>query len=151
MSYPILSMGNAQNWQLLYSHHFVSEAIFNQGRISGHVPIPEQTLSVLSEHRILVAGAHSRTAKSTWYTGGYLTAIVETAGEFLDADLASYRVPLNSARLILLPQLAQSYKLRFRPQRWFEEITLNIYQYIGSEADSTEVLLRQIETKIDQL
>lgn len=159
MSTPILSLNNAQNWQQLYRHRFVSEAIVKQGRITGHIPIPPQVLPILSEHRILAIGAHSDTAKSSWFSGGWLTAIVQCGGEFLEADIAFYRVPLNSARLILMPSLSQSYKLRFRPHPWFEDVTLTIYQYIGTESDRTEDLIRElaavdlarIEAKIDSL
>lgn len=151
MSHPILSLNNAQNWQLFHRQIYRSQEAVSQGRVRGHIPIPPQTLPLLSDRNILAAGCHSDKAKSTWFSGGWLVPVVACGGEFLEADFGFYRLPLNSVRLIQIPAIAQSYKLRFQIPAWFEEISLSVYQYIGTEADSTEELIHELQTQISQL
>jgi hypothetical protein len=148
VSYPILQLGNSSNWLKFYSQYFRVE--FKTPK--EYIPLPPVTLPVQSEHRVLVAGCTSQTAKGSWYLGGWLRPIVETGDtDFVFAELDSIPVPLNVPRLILLPQIAGSYRLRFEVPFWHQEITLTIYQYIGPDVDSTEVLLGSLKSQLDQI
>ncbi len=155
MSHPVLQLANASNWILFYRQYF-------RVRFLGpttYEPLAPITLPVQSEHRILVAGCTSQTAKSTWYLGGWLRPVIDTgATDFGFAELDRVPIPLNAPRLVMLPQVASNYKLRFEVPYWHQEITLTVYQYIGPDVDSTEVLidslqadLSRIESKIDHL
>jgi hypothetical protein len=151
MSHPILQLGNAQNWALLYSETLTATATI-EGR--GYIPIPARFIPVQVDHRILIVGtASNKGIRSTWNTGGWLTPLIAWGGNnnTLDADLGSWRIPLNKKRLVLLPDLAPNYKLRFNAPSWMQQISIEIYQYSGPETDSTEALITQLQTQLDRI
>lgn len=151
MSHPILQLGNAQNWALLYSETLVSEKTLD-GR--GFKPIPARLIPVVVDHRILIVGTFSNTGiRETWHTGGWITPLISWGGNnnTLDADLNGWRIPLNKHRLVLLPNVASTYKLRFAPPQWMQQIAVNIYQYSGPEDDSTEVMIAQALSQLDRI
>lgn len=150
MSHPVLTLNDAANWQLFYRQRYQSPTIAGAGRNRSHAPIVPQMLPPTLNNRIIAAGCNSAVAKPTWNVGGYLTPIVACGSEVLEADLESHRLLLNRARLILIPALAASCKLRYSIPPWFEEISISIYQYVGSETDSTENLIRELQTQISQ-
>jgi hypothetical protein len=146
MGRPILQLGNAQNWQAFFNGSY-SAQIINGGR--DFVPLGSVTLPVLSDRRILVAGTTSTAASPNWRTGGWLTPILQCGGApFQQADLRSERIPLESTRILILPDLTEGYRLRFSIPRWLKQVDLEIWQYIGPEKDSTEELIRQLQTQI---
>ena len=148
MSYPVLQLGNASNWQLLYANTYTSQSLGPRG----YKPIPRILLPVQAEHRILVAGCRNPLAKDTWYLGGWLRPIISTgATDFGNAELDRIPVPLNNPRLILLPQVASSYLLQLEIPFWHEQINFILYQYIGTESDSTEVLVTSLKSQLDQI
>ncbi len=53
------------------------------------------------------------------------------------------RVPLRTAGILILPEFAQSYRLRFDTPKWIQAVTLDIWQYVGPIDDSTEKLIRE--------
>ncbi|NDJ16785.1 hypothetical protein [Myxacorys almedinensis] len=151
MSHPILQLGNVQNWTLLYSETLNAEETF-AGR--GFRPIPARLIPLQIEHRILIVGtASNKGIRSTWNTGGWITPLIAWGGNnnTMDADLGSWRIPLNKQRLILLPDIAPNYKLRFSTPSWMQQMSVTIYQYSGPEDDSTELLIGQLQTQLDRI
>lgn len=151
MSHPILQLGNSNNWALLYSETLSAEVTLS-GR--GFKPIPESLLPVQADHRILVVNTFSnKGVRDTWKTGGWLTPVIAWGGNnnVQDADLGSYRIPLNQSRLLLLPNIAPTYKLRFSTPSWFQQIALTVYQYSGPEDDSTELMIQDVQSQLDRI
>ena len=151
MSHPILQLGNVNNWTLLYAETLIAQQT-TDGR--GYFPIPKRLIPLLIEHRVLVVGTSAtRGIRSTWNTGGWMTPIVAWGGNnnLLDAELGSYRIPLNSKRLLLLPDLSPTFKLQFSTPPWIQQITLEIHQYSGPEDDSTELLIQQMRSQLDRI
>lgn len=151
MSHPILQLGNFNNWSLLYSETLTAEQTI-EGR--GYRSIPPLLIPTQIDHRIIVAGTIAgRGTRETWKTGGWLTPIIAWGGNnnTLDADLGGWRLPLNQQRLILFPDIASNYKLRFAPPAWMQQISISIYQYSGPENDSTEILIAQMQTQLDRI
>ena len=139
-----LNLGNAGYWVRFYSQEFqVSYITAKEYRPLDPIILPTQV-----ENRIIVAGCTSETAKRTWRFGGRLIPLIQTGGPFIDAEIESYPVFLNIPRLIILPDLGTTYKLRFETPYWFEQINLTIFEYIGPIGDTTELLLSQGFTDI---
>lgn len=155
MSRVIFQPTVAGNWERIYHQKLEAQKIDNSTRKL----INPLVLPVLAESRILVGATASDSALATWRHGGRLTPILNCGGtDFAEADLPGYSLPCNGSRLIVLPQLASTYKLRFACPWWFDEITLSVYQYTGSVIEEPDAFLDdlrsqlvQIGTKLDDL
>jgi hypothetical protein len=148
MGHPIFQPADPTKWSLLYSQQFAVER-YNARQ---YQPIPPQRLPILAENRVLVVGSASQRAKATWKHGGILHAMVNTgATPFQLADVASYRLGCNQAKLIILPAIASTYQLRFEIPSWFEEVNLTIFEYLGPVTDSTENLIAELQSSVNQL
>lgn len=151
-------------WELTYFKKLVSspenEANYKYG-VSYIDPIE---LPYLTECRIFLVGATSIKAKPSWYRAGYLYQQIEGVaisdsvifegieGTPTTAIDATHKViPLNSVQLVIFPKLASTCRLRFQPIRWLKEVTLAIWEYRGSESDSTEDLINAVRAKLETI
>lgn len=148
MSRLIIDPANNTNWQQLYQHKFVTQQLKPRERSI----IPATVLPVQAESRILAVKTYSQFARDTWRRGGTLTPLIDcgVAG-FQQTALSSYSLPCNGARLLTFPKFSTTYTLKFSCPWWFDEIELTIYQYIGTESDSTEDLIRELQTQVQLL
>jgi hypothetical protein len=147
MSQLLVQFNNRNNWIRLYTGLFTVTPI---GSGTRYVPIPESVLPVLSDERILAAKATSAAAIKTWKTGGWLTPIIDLVStEFGEARLSQHRVPLGYAGFIILPEFAQSYRLRLSIPRWIKDVRIDVWQYIGPIDDSTEKLIRELGDQLN--
>ena len=118
----------------------------------------------LTHCRIFLVAATSIKAKPSWYRAGYLAQQVDGVAvndavvfEGMQAtpttaiDASQRVVPLNSMQLVIFPKLADAYRLRFTPVRWLKEITLGIWEYRGTESDSTEDLIQVVRAKLETI
>jgi hypothetical protein len=141
MSQLLVQFNNGTNWVPFYSGTYTATPTAGGRR---YVPIPPHILPIASDERILAAKATSSDAQPNWQTGGWLTAIIDlSATPIRDMRGAKMRVPLRTAGLLILPEFAQSYKLRFDAPKWMQHVELEIWQYIGPIDDSTEKLIRE--------
>lgn len=140
----LLQLGNSQNWEQVYNRTWSAQIVPGGKQF---VPISKQTLPILADRRILVAGTTSIDAQPNWQTGGWLTPKLYVQGltlPFIEANVNSFRLPLSDYRLMILPDLSHSYRLEFRVPKWLKSVELDIWQYIGDEKDSTDELIKQI-------
>lgn len=150
------------SWELMYLRKLVSG---NSNNYQYGAPLIEPVeLPYLTHCRIFLIGATSLKAKPSWYRAGWLTQQVDGVAvndsvifEGLQAtpltaiDAYQRLIPLNSMQLIIFPKLADAYRLRFTPVRWLSEVTLGIWEYRGSESDSTEDLIQSVRVKLETI
>lgn len=150
------------SWELMYLKKLVGS---NAGNYRYGAPrIYPVELPWLTHSRIFLIGATSIKAKPSWYRAGYLhqqvdgvaindSAVFEgmqaTPTTAIDAD--QQVIPLNSLKLVIFPKLADAYRLRFTPVRWLNEVTLGIWEYKGTENDSTEDLIQVVRAKLEAI
>jgi hypothetical protein len=138
----LVSFNNPANWIEFYGNNFTATPVGIRDR---YVPIPSQTLSIVSDSRIIAARTQSTTALKTWQVGGWLTPLYDLSSTSLREVRASrYAVPLKYTSLILVPDFALTFQLRFDAPKWMRDVRLDIWQYIGPIDDSTEKLIRQL-------
>lgn len=159
MSYPVLQLGNSANWQQLFS---ISNNAVALGAGSAFAPIPPITVPVLIESHIIVVLVTCNSAKDTWYFGGLLSQKINlglTVGGLPDSDgVQKHKLYLNRLTLLVFPRLTSTYTVEVEVPKWFRQVSLIVWQYIGPIDDSTEVILQslqsnlaRIESKIDAL
>lgn len=148
MSRLIIDPANGQNWRLLYQHQFTTQQTAPRERSL----IPDTVLPVQAESRVLAVKTFSQFAKSTWRSGGSLTPLLNSGvADLGQLSLSRYQLPCNGARLLIFPKFSTTYQLRFSCPWWFDEIALTIYEYIGTESNSTEELIRELQTQVQLL
>lgn len=150
------------SWELMYLKKLVGS---NEGDYRYGAPrIYPVELPWLTHSRIFLVGATSIKAKPNWYRAGYLAQQVDgvpvndaVVFEGMQAtpttaiDASQRVIPLNSMQLVIFPRLADSYRLRFTPVHWLKEFTLGIWEYRGTESDSTEDLIQVVRAKLETI
>ncbi|MFK0732083.1 MAG: hypothetical protein ACFKPT_13875 [Gloeotrichia echinulata GP01] len=155
-------------WELTYFHRAVGDP--ENARIRAPLIDPIE-LPYLTHERFFIIGATCSDAKPSWFNAGYLyqqlggikiddTVVYEGIGRVpsTEIDYGKTLISLNALQLIKFEKLSDTYRLRFEAFRWIPKISLAVWEYRGTETDSTEELvnavrakLETIEFKIDQL
>ncbi|OCQ98958.1 hypothetical protein BCD64_23250 [Nostoc sp. MBR 210] len=156
----ILQLGNADNWQQIYN---TSVAAVNVTPDT-HVPIAEITVPFLIDTHVLAVYITTNIPEGRdWNFAGFLNQKFElglTVGGVPEADeLSRRKLWLNRIKLVIFPPLTSTYAISFDVPKWFKNVSLTVWEYIGADFDSTEQTLNQdiqptlarIESKIDAL
>ncbi len=167
----VLNLSDSANWEQFYSTS-VDAVTTDNG--SKYTPIPEIVIPSLVYSRIIAVYVNCANAKPTWHFAGFINQKINlgiTVGSLPDSDAVSKRklylnrisliiFPkfLNRISLIIFPKLVTNYSVSFEVPRWFQQASIILWQYTGSESDSTEDLINQlqgdvsrIESKVDAL
>ena len=152
MNHPVLQLSNSNNWESVW------QGTFSAQRSPGNttmLPIPEIVVPILLDKHILAVSITSNTAKPTWYFGGFLNQRISlglVVGGLPDSDaIEKRRIWLNRLTLIILPQLSSHYSLSFNVPKWFQDVQLNVWQYVGASSDSTEDLISEISVQLQRI
>jgi hypothetical protein len=155
-----LQLGNAANWEQIYTHSQVAVQITP----TVHAPIPEITVPLLIESHVLAVYLTTEIPEGrNWNFAGFLHQRFElglTVGGMPEADDLSLRkLWLNRIKLIIFPKLTVGYSIAFNVPKWFKSVQLIVWEYTGTDSDSTEDLVEQIknvdlpriEAKVDSI
>ena len=152
MNHPVLKLSNSSNWESVW------QGTFSAQRSSGNTiinPIPEIVVPILLDKHILAVSITSSTAKPTWYFGGFLNQRISlgiVVGGLPDSDaIEKRRIWLNRLTLITLTQLTSHYAVSFNVPKWFQDVQLHLWQYVGPESDSTEDLISEISVQLQRI
>lgn len=147
MGNPVLQLSNSANWEDVYNESTTALSITS----TRHAPISEITVPVLFERHIIAVYATSSTAKPTWHFAGFLNQKIRLGlipGGLPDADAVQRRkIWLNRVTLLFFPKITSTYSVSFNIPKWFNTISLNIFEYRGIESDSTEDLIRELANR----
>ena len=162
-----LALAEAGAFRLVYAQKLIGDKRNAEIRAPMIDPIE---LPVTIASRILIVSAASIKARPSWRVAG--TLFQQVGGVGIDdsitygfgpsgasvVDVGQRRILLNNTELHVFPKFATEHRFRFEAVRWLPEVTLGIWEYIGTEADTTEELLQtvkvdlvRIEAKINQL
>lgn len=147
---PILDLSNSSNWEKVYQGSFVAVVI--QGVRNQTLPIPAVVIPNSFERHTLAVGASSFQTKPTWHTGFWLSMNVQLPG-IGKAEADSKTIPLGLS-IVRFPSISTQYTLTANIPRWHKEMSIEIWQYVGSELERDDLAdiksdLSRIETKID--
>lgn len=156
----ILGLGNSQNWESLGSYSAQGAPVPNNP--NAYQPIPEFSIPLTIDSRIIAVVAESTSAKPTWHFAGFLFQKVHLGiivGGGFDSDATSARkIYLNRISLLTFRNLTPTYGISFKPPFWFQDVKLTIWKYTGvdttvelNQLANIQLKLTSIETKIDNL
>jgi hypothetical protein len=151
---------NAKDWVLRVNQ-------FQQARIktpatktkdAQYIPIPNLNLGVKLKAGVLAIGINCNYSKLTWFFGGKIYQVVGFPNNFDTTPIGGALVkdrelPINKVVIwSLLPRITnQDYTLLYLPPRWFRDVRIKVWQYVGEEYDFVDSSLNNIETKLDYL
>lgn len=148
-----LQLGNAANWAIIYNENVSAVFLAKEGGGYKAVPIPEIEIPVLLDSFVLAVKVVTVVPEGrTWRFAGNIRQTVSTgisAFESQDASFTSRRpLFLGKINLVLFPKISISYGISIKVPDWFENASVAIWQYTGTDYDADLV---RIEEKLDGL
>lgn len=143
---------NNQNWEQIYNESFsvtfVTDKIF--------APFQEISIpSVINKHIIAVYINTEIPEGAKWNFAGNLIQRIElglsVGGSFNLDEFSRRKLFLNRIKLIVFPKITDTYSLSFELPKWFKSVKILIWQYLGSDIDSTENLIYALRNDITRL
>ncbi|MEH2414480.1 hypothetical protein [Nostoc sp.] len=148
-------------WELTYYQKHTGN--LNNRRIQAPLLEPIE-LPYLTDKHLFLVGVASSKAKPSWVRAGYLyqqidgiriddTLIYEGLGTVpsTEVDYNRRMIKLNAIELVQFSKITENYRLRFEAMPWIQEITLGIWEYVGTESDSTEDLIQSVRAKLETI
>ena len=140
------------NWQQIHTSSYQVTYVAGK-QVPIYTPIPIQELSVNITAKLLAIYCTSSDYPSQIkYLGRVIQSVVSNGT--LPTNIATGdSVGIYSNRTVLadFTKFNDVYRLLIAPKYYVEDLTIHVYQYIGSEYYEIEERLNVIEGKIDQL
>jgi hypothetical protein len=146
MSEPILQLTTQGNWSQIYDENREAAPTSVPNIF---YPIPAYEIPFLIERHILAIRCLSPSAKATWRYAGTLSQRFQlgtggAASGLPTVEALSIGLRLNRTKLVVFKKYTQQYELLFETPFWMKSLRLSIWQYEGTESDSTEDLIREL-------
>lgn len=146
---------NQENaWELVWSRSLNSDRT-PSGR---NIGIQEQIAPLLFDKFVIAVYAYSPYAlqkNKGWRWAGYAVRRLRTGltiGNAFDSNAGMKRqFWLNRVTLLLYEPLTVEFGMSFEFARWLPDINISVWQYQGTDYDTTEGLIRQTRADIDNL
>lgn len=148
-------------WELTYYQKLVGNP--QNRRIRAPLIDPVE-LPYLTDKHVFLVGASWLNAKPSWVRAGYFyqqisgihiddTVIFEGLGQVPSTEIDGTRhlIKLNAIELVIFPKLTSNYRLRFEALPWIEQVTLGVWEYLGTEIDTTEDLVNAVRAKLETI
>jgi hypothetical protein len=152
MSYQLLQLSNSANWEQRYS---TTRNAVSLGAGSAFAPIPSITVPILISSHIIVVYVNTASSKDTWYFGGLISQKINlglTVGGLPDSDaVQKNRLYLNRLTLLVWPRIASTYAVEVEIPKWFRQVSITLWEYIGPVADSTENMIQDLKTDLSRI
>ena len=149
IEYPV---SNHNNWELLWNATLTAPSIpIETDAAKKAYPIPVTTMPVLTESPIVLIYAYSTTAKGTWHYAGLVKQKVNlgvTVGTNNHGVVSAKKIYLNQFSILRYPINYDMYALEFSIPYWIRSITIQVWQFIGTEINSIETGIEEIKTAL---
>lgn len=142
----------SENWQQVYTNSYAADRIPGK-QVPIYIPIEPQELPIVVTSRLLAIFCSSDTYPDyEKYLGRAIQTIVNP-GNFPTSVSTGNAVSLYANRTVLanFPQFDDDYSLIIKPKFYVEQLTITVFEYVGSDYYEVEQRLNIIEGKIDQL
>lgn len=160
MGAPIFQLSNGANWEEIHTEYY--QANLESPSSPFMYVIPEITIPVLLENRILIAYVTSPKSKQHWKSAGYINQKIQSGiliGGYFDAEIGERkRLLLNRKTLFIFNDIVSGYSISVNFHDWIQDAYLTIWQYTPVVGDYTNNLifelgddLERMESKIDAL
>lgn len=150
MSEPVLELTRKGSWNQIYNEAREAVQATPEG---GFYPIPAFEVPFLFERNVLAVRCFSRTAKAHWKLAGYLVQRIRigtggTASPLPSVDSHRVYMRLNRTALVVFKRLSPTYELVLENATWLKDLQVTIWEYQGSQSDTTEDLIQTLKIDI---
>ncbi len=142
-----LDLGNAQNWEDVYSGKFEAERVSDDRFIPfGKIDIP-----ILLDRPVFAVYIESPPAPANWRGAGWLNQKVRvglTVGGSQEGNRNTGRfMLLDEVMVVEWPPITESFQVVFSPRRRLQEVNIRIWKYTGpiTQSISEKVDLARID------
>lgn len=149
-----LNFNSINSWELVWNRSLVADRK-ERGRLIG---IQETIVPLVFDKFVVAVYCYSPTARAKgkdWRWAGYAVRRIRTGltiGNGYDSDAGTKRPYwLNRVTLLTYDPIVPNYALSFEYARWLPDINMEVWQFLGTDYDSTEALIRQARADIDNL
>lgn len=104
----------------------------------------------------IAVGISVSNSRENWRNGGYLAQEIRfvTGTNYANNNKAFYRLPdllINDVTIIRVGKLAETYRLRYFPPNYFTDVSLKVWEYVGTVNDTNQVTDAELEGKLTDL
>ncbi|MGB6301537.1 MAG: hypothetical protein WBF90_35885 [Rivularia sp. (in: cyanobacteria)] len=152
MSNLIVEFQQQDNWEQIWSDHIEAQPI--DGNPNRRIPIRTIPIPILVSSPIVAFFVDSDTAAPHWRYAGMCRQIIPTGltiGGVTNANVEQRKLYLYRINLLVLPRLTAEYSLFIDVPYWIVDLRLNLFEYTGLIADSTEISFLSLEEDISRL
>lgn len=143
----VYDLGNSANWQLTNSIERVAEPVITRV-LERYYPIPDFEAPIQLSSPILAIYIESESDPGTWRRGGFVKQKIRTGivgGGGNDAYLTVKPMYLRQINTYTFPLVSTAYSLEFSIPFWLRQISINVYEYTGLIADTTEQTIDEVK------
>lgn len=150
MPSPILDLGNANNWQLLWIGNFSAEPI--PDRQDYTYPIEPVIVPLLLDSPIIVieiACPNDTKRRSAGWANRKIRTGLQTGGTPNTSSFGGKRLLRNEKNLVIFnPIGTDSYGLEIVFGWWMKQAAIQLFEYIGPNTDTVTEQLNRIEAAV---
>lgn len=142
----------SENWQQIYTNSYAATRPPGK-QIPVYTPIPDQELPLGIGSRLIAIHCTSDTYPDTRKYLGRAIQIIVNPGNLPSSISTGDRLSLFSNETVMgnFPRFDDVYSLIIKPKFYVEQLTIKVFEYVGSNYYEVEERLNIIEGKIDQL
>ena len=137
------------NWNQLYSTTLVADPV--PSRVENYFPIPEFSIPIILDNRILAILAESDTAQQNWKYAGQAKQVIQTGltvGGVADTVNSVKKFYLRQISLLQFPDTAPSYTLKIKIPFWIRDLELILWEYTGPITNTYDQILTEIKEAV---
>ena len=120
----------------------------------GAIPIPPFFLGTSFSSRFLAVGISVKAFQDTWRHGGYIWQVTNKSFSLPPTQKiigSITRLVINQITLVELPEYGESYQLIYAPPRWYCDVTIKVWEYIGKVSDTVPDSFITLKDKINSI
>ena len=149
----LYQFSNSSNWQFVWSGDFTAPSLEFAVLNNRSATIPDFTMPVTITNNVVAVLVTSDSDPGTWRRGGYLKQKINTGiadGAVIDSYLTQEFLQLRRINIIQLQRINGEFALEFAVPRWFKQVSVSVWQYTGTVADTVEQQFSDLQAFISQ-
>ncbi|MFM6604012.1 MAG: hypothetical protein ACKPH3_08020 [Dolichospermum sp.] len=146
---------NSSNWELIYDYSASATPVGE----NSYIPIPPVPIPIfLNSDIIAVYVKTNPPAGRIWRFGGnieqrFISGLI--VGGVVDSSGIPRRTSNDKITILFFPKISASYSLQYYPPKWFKDVNLMVWQYVGLDDTEENISMAEefgnVNFKLDQI
>lgn len=155
MAQTIIDLSKSSDW-VLRANISKQARSYTDGIQTKYYPIPDFDLGITANARFIAVALLINYGRPTWYYGGYLSVnyklpfATQLPGQLGAIDNPILRI--NKTTILEVNKISgASYRLNYSAPKWFRDVKIKVWQYVGVEFNFVDETLLDLQSKLNQL